>query len=152
MSTRLLALLVALALAGTACLPPPPDGPPEDDAAEESPEEEEDEPTQGPEEKPADDDGGGNDAEDEGWDGEATVDDIQAALEDGAFPEIAGVKLVAEDEPGHVRVVTEEDTPFLGDVGAFVGDTCEEVPELKQVTVDHSEHGGEVVGPVEAPC
>lgn len=94
-----------------------------------------------------------DDAPEAGWDSEQAIADIRTSLEEGAFPELADVGLQAsDDEPGHVTVVTAEDTPLLGDVGAIVGDTCEDVPELESVTVDHSGHGGQVIGPVDARC
>lgn len=93
------------------------------------------------------------DAPEPGWDSEQIIADIRSSLEDGAFPELADVGLEATDDtPGHVTVITAEDTPLLGDAGAIVGDTCEDVPELEQITLDHSGHGGGVLGPVDTSC
>lgn len=117
--------------------PSPEPSPTEED---EEPEEEAEEPEPVPEAEP-------------GWDSDQIIDDIRNSLENGAFPELADIELRADDDdPGHVTVITDSDTPFLGDAGAIIGDTCEDVPELERVTLDHSEHGGATLGPVDTSC
>ena len=82
------------------------------------------------------------------WDSEQVIADIRDSLENGEFPELAEVQLQADgDDPGHVTVIADEDTPLMGDVGVIVGDTCEDVPEVERVTVVYVD--GSTVGPID---
>lgn len=85
------------------------------------------------------------------WDSEQVIADIRDSLENGEFPELAEVQLQADgDDPGHVTVIADEDTPLMGDVGVIVGDTCEDVPEVERVTVVYVD--GSTVGPIDTSC
>lgn len=87
----------------------------------------------------------------EEWDGELLIANVREALTDGAFPDLADVAMTSP-EPGLVVVMADDDTPYRGDAGAIVGETCETVPELEQVSVDNTSTGGQVIGPVDTPC
>ena len=135
------AFLMLTMLAG--CMPAPDDDPTSwSSAADSSPEAsstEEDEET------------GESENIESGWDSDQIIADIRVSLESGEFSELADVQLQADDDdPGHVTVVTTDGTPFLGDAGAIIGDTCEDVPELERVTVVHTD--GATVGPVDTRC
>src|SRR5699024_11599681 len=85
------------------------------------------------------------------WGSETVIADIRDSLGTGECPELAEVQLQADgDDPGHVTVIADEDTPLRGDVGVIVGDTCEDVPEVERVTVVYVD--GSSVGPIDTSC
>lgn len=128
MRLRAFVLAGVLALAATAC-------------ADEQPEDGSEETTEAGEAAP----------EEEEWDGDALVGDVQEALDEEEAADLALVAIFAE-EPGHVVAVIGEDGPAPEEAGEIVAETCHEVPELEQVTVDPVQDEDEVVGPMDTPC
>jgi hypothetical protein len=146
---RILTVAAAAALAtATACGPPPP--PSDEDAAEEA------------EESPAEDEqDDAKEPEEEEYDGAALAADVDDALHvyaaDLDWPEVAAMAeavTLTSPEPGHIVIVVpaEGEVPLLGDAGTFVAEQCDAVPELEQVTIDHTAAGGEEIGPVDVDC
>lgn len=148
MRTLATAAAVVTLAAVTACGPPPP--PPDDDAPEEAEEVSEEE----------QDDAEDAEPEEEEYDGTALAEDVDDALHaysaDLDWPEVAAMAeavTLTSPEPGHLVVVMPEgEVPLAGDAGGITAEQCATVPDLEQVSVDHTASGGEVIGPVAVDC